>query len=118
MRSLSHASTLAASSSSPRRILLALLVLLALLARFAIRPSTVSKPALRELDPRDDALVNLVGTIRDAQRARLHEERGERHVARDAGAAVHLDGVVDDLLQHVRGDDFDGRNLGHRGERA
>jgi hypothetical protein len=31
---------------------------------------------------------------------------------------VDLDRVVDDLLEDVRRDDLDGRDLGHRGERA
>ena len=56
-----------------------------------------------QLDAGDDALVDLVRTIREAQAARLGEEPRERRIVREPRAAVHLDGVVHDLLNSTLG---------------
>ena len=69
---------------------------------------------MAQLAARDGALVHLVGPVGQPQGAQVGVGHGEREVVGDAGAAVHLDGAVDDLQRDVRGGDLDRRDLGPR----
>src|SRR6476619_6851967 len=62
----------------------------------------------------DGVLVHLVGPVGQPQGAQVGGGHGEWEVVGDPGAAVHLDGAVDNLQRDVGGGDLDGRDLGLR----
>src|SRR5215475_1342073 len=55
----------------------------------------------------DGLAVNLVRTVGETQYPGARISISQMEVLADAGAAAHLDGPVDDLLRHVRGDYLD-----------
>ena len=69
---------------------------------------------LGELGP-ERGEVDLVRTVREAQRPGAGEHLGQRLVAGQAGRAEELDRAVEDLLHGPRDRDLDGLDLGHRG---
>src|SRR5258708_35231807 len=72
---------------------------------------------LLQLEARDEAAVNLVGPVGQAEYARHGHEMPELRVGH-ALAAVDLDGGVDHRLQHVGRDHLDRRDLGHGADDA
>ena len=67
-----------------------------------------------ELELGERAQVHLVGAVGDAQRARRRPQVCERRVLADAGAAVHLDGRVEDVERDCGRDDLGGGDLAAR----
>ncbi len=62
--------------------------------------------------------MHFIGAIRHTQHPRVAEQGGEREVVGHAGAAVDLDGLVDNGLGHAGSDHFDLGNLAHGAEHA
>src|ERR1019366_3305992 len=80
-------------------------------------PRKAACAVLGELEAGDHAPMNSVRPVGQAQRARDGEERRQREVERDAGAAVDLDRLVDHVLQDARRDNLDRRDLAQGAER-
>src|SRR6516162_3105036 len=62
----------------------------------------------------DGLAVDLVGAVGKAQHPSARIRISQVEILADAGAAADLDGAVNDLLCHVRGDDFDHGDFGPR----
>src|SRR3546814_20821135 len=73
---------------------------------------------LAEFDTRNHAAMHGVRTIRQAQHACRRIQRREREVMRQAGGAMDLDRLADQLFKHVRRDHIDCRHLGQRSMQA
>src|SRR5437899_5711614 len=59
--------------------------------------------------------MDFIGTVGEAQRARVSPGFGQAEIVADTGAAVSLNGAVDDAKRHVGSDDFDHGDLGAGG---
>jgi hypothetical protein len=63
-----------------------------------------------ELELRDRVPVHFVWTIGEANRARVGPGRRQAEVVADPGAAMRLDGAIEDAERHPRGDHLDHRD--------
>ena len=58
--------------------------------------------------------MNLVGPVVDPPAARLHQHARERGLVGQPARAVHLDGTVDHIVEHLRREELDRRDLDPR----
>src|SRR5678816_3313997 len=80
-------------------------------ALLALGKGLRNRGLLADLQLRDLVAVHLVGTVGEAQRARVRVGVGEAEIVADAAAAVHLHRPVDHLAGHGRRQHLDHRDL-------